>query len=67
VAADARGQAPAANDRASRGRLWVRDKDGEHVRPVAADVGLSDGTLSEVSGPDVKEGMEVIVGGASRY
>ncbi len=46
----------------ARGRLWIKDEDGEHVLPVAAEIGLSDGTLVEVSGPEVKEGMEVIVG-----
>jgi HlyD family secretion protein len=63
VAPDAHGQVPAANDRASRvPRLWAKDKDGEHVRPVEVQVGLSDGKLTEVSGPDVKEGMEVVIG-----
>ena len=40
------------------------DKDGKHVRPVAVPAGLSDGTVTEVSGPEVKEGMEVVVGEA---
>ena len=51
-----------AGDQTSRGRLWVKDRDGRHVRPVAVQVGPSDGTMTEVSGPDVKEGMEVVVG-----
>jgi HlyD family secretion protein len=31
-------------------------------KPVRARLGLNDGTRTEVSGPDVKEGMEVIIG-----
>ena len=46
----------------SHGSLWKIDSDGKHVRPVDVQIGLTDGTMTEVSGPDVKEGMEVIVG-----
>jgi HlyD family secretion protein len=44
----------------ARGTLWVRDD--AFVRPVAVTVGLSDGLMTEVTGGDVKEGMEVVVG-----
>ncbi len=53
---------PAANTdtRSSQGLLWTQD--GSYVRPVKVHVGLTDGTMTEVQGDDVKEGMEVIVG-----
>jgi len=44
-----------------RSRLWVRD--GKFVRPMDVQVGASDGRLTEVSGSEVKEGLEVVVGG----
>ena len=50
----------AAKDREDRGRLWV--KDGGWVRPVDVQLGASDGSSTEVSGPGVREGMEVVVG-----
>ncbi len=58
---------PSPLDRKSRfssdRRLWVIAPDGKHVRPVdAPQIGLTDGTMTEISGPDVKEGMEVVVG-----
>ena len=51
-------------DRESHGRLWVKDEDGLHVRPVEVQVGVvdSNASMTEVSGPDVKDGMEVVVG-----
>ena len=44
----------------ARGRIWVL-ADG---RPRAVEVrtGLTDGTATEISGPEVREGMEVIAG-----
>ena len=41
-------------------RLWVND--GDFVRPVKVVVGASDGSMTEVSGEGVKEGMEVVIG-----
>jgi HlyD family secretion protein len=49
---------PAA--KSSQGLLWTQD--GSYVRPVKVYVGLTDGTMTEVQGDDVKEGLEVIVG-----
>ena len=46
------------------GRLWA--KDGDFVRPVEVQVGPSDGSFTEVSGKDLKEGMEVVFGEARR-
>jgi HlyD family secretion protein len=43
-----------------RGRVWVQD--GDYVRPVDVKIGATDGTQTEVSGNDVKEGMKVVLG-----
>jgi HlyD family secretion protein len=45
---------------ASRGRIWVL-RNGKPA-PIDVSVGLTDGTASEISGPGVVEGLEVIVG-----
>jgi len=50
----------AAQERQDRGRLWVQD--GDFVRPVEVQIGATDGSLTEVSGDEVKAGMEVVVG-----
>jgi HlyD family secretion protein len=47
--------------------LWLVDKDGKHVRSIAVQTGLNDGTVTEVSGPEIKEGMEVVVDEASPW
>jgi HlyD family secretion protein len=49
-----------ANTRSNQGLLWTPA--GSYVRPVKVDVGLTDGTMTEVQGDDVKEGMEIIIG-----
>src|SRR5437899_10012369 len=43
------------------GRVWVLGPDGKPA-PVALNLGLSDGTSTEVLRGDVKDGQEVIVG-----
>ena len=53
---------PVAHEaQATIGRLWVPD--GKLVRPSEVRVGLNHGTMTEVSGDELKEGLEVIVGG----
>jgi HlyD family secretion protein len=47
-----------------QGRVWVED--GGYARPIDVQVGLSDGTMTEIAGPDVKVGMKVIVGEATK-
>ena len=42
--------------------LWV--KDGEDVRPIDVQVGSSNATMTEITGKDVREGMEVVLGDA---
>ena len=44
------------------GAIWVKTSDGRHVRPVLVQVLATDGRAYAISGPDVKEGMEVVVG-----
>jgi len=44
-----------------RPRVWVQD--GRFARPIDVQVGPSDGTMTEITGADVKQGMEVIVSG----
>ena len=44
-----------------RGCLWV-EANGGFVRPLEVVVGVSDGTMTEISGSGVKEGMQVVVG-----
>jgi HlyD family secretion protein len=41
------------------GTVWLEQ--GEFVRPVSVSVGLTDGTLTEVQGPEVVEGIQVVV------
>jgi HlyD family secretion protein len=43
-----------------RGILWVTD--GEFVRPVKVQIGLSDGSMTEILGGDIAEGAEVVAG-----
>ena len=47
-------------DREERGRIWV--KVGAFVRPVEVRIGNTDGSNTVVSGDEVKENMEVVIG-----
>ncbi len=53
---------PAENPSASR--LWVAVGAGR-VQPVDVTVGITDGLLTEVSGSDVKAGMQIVAGDES--
>jgi HlyD family secretion protein len=44
---------------AARGTLWLPA--GNEVKPLEVKVGLTDGTLTEVSSPELKAGMPVVV------
>ncbi len=44
------------------GCLWVEE--GDFVRPVKVQIGITDGSVTEISGPEVKEGMEAVIGEA---
>jgi HlyD family secretion protein len=49
--------------RTRKEKHYVWTKDGDFVRPIEVQVGVSDGTTTEVSGgEDLKEGLEVITG-----
>jgi HlyD family secretion protein len=54
---EGRGAKPAA--RANHGTVWA--KDDHYVRPIDVEVGASDGLFTEISGPDLSEGMEVVM------
>ena len=42
--------------------VWVQAPENK-VRPIAVTIGINDGAYSEVSSPEIKEGMKVITGG----
>jgi HlyD family secretion protein len=52
--------APSSKDGKHQGVLWVVE--GQQVRPVNVRVGMSDGTMTEVEGEGLTEGMEVVTG-----
>jgi HlyD family secretion protein len=58
VAAEFAGRGPGGPS--TRGRLWVLD--GKTPRAIDVRAGLSDGSMTEVSGDGIVEGLEVIVG-----
>lgn len=53
-------EASGRSGQGGRGRIWVLD--GGRPRAIDVRTGLTDGTATEVSGPGVAEGLEVIVG-----
>ena len=40
--------------------IWVQQ--GAYVRPIKVNIGLSDGTMTEVQGDELKEGLQIIIG-----
>jgi HlyD family secretion protein len=48
----------------SPGRVWVLD--GDKLKPVSVTLGISDGTATEVLRGELKEGQEIVVGGAGK-
>jgi len=61
---DSSNKAGAVGAPKTHGTIWVEE--GELVRPVHVNVGLTDGTSTEVEGSDLSEGMRVAVGEATR-
>jgi HlyD family secretion protein len=53
----AAGQGEASGDLPGRANLWLPE--GEYVQPIAVRVGLNDGTVTEVAGDQLSEGMMV--------
>lgn len=49
-----------SSDSQKRGTLWT--KKGDFLQPLIVQTGLSDGTMTEVQGEGIKEGLDVIVG-----
>jgi HlyD family secretion protein len=60
-----RGGGRGGGGRNPRSVLWTQDPATLAFKPVRVRLGLNDGTRTEVSGPDIKEGMEVIIGDLS--
>ena len=58
------GTVGAVNTNGIKGIVWVEQ--GKFVRPVDVNVGLTDGTVTEVEGNDLIEGMRVVVGEHTR-
>jgi len=52
--------------RNQRSVLWTQEPATLALKPIRVRLGINDGTRTEVSGPDVKEGMEVITGDLSQ-
>jgi HlyD family secretion protein len=52
--------AKSAKDRDEPNRIWVPAE--EFVRPVEVVIGPSDGSMTEISGEGVREGMKVVIG-----
>lgn len=44
---------------------FVWTKDGEYVRPIRVHAGATDGANTEISGKDLEEGIEVVIGEAA--
>jgi HlyD family secretion protein len=62
VAPEVHGVLAATNIPGNRGVVWVKTADGQHVRPVEVQIVARDNKMFEVSGKEVKEGMEIVVG-----
>ena len=43
-----------------QGVVWIPE--GQYVKPIKVSLGLTDGSLTEVQNPELKEGMQVVVG-----
>jgi len=56
----AAGEAATPGEPANRAELWRPE--GETVRPLSVRVGLSDGTLTEVAGEELSDGLMVVTG-----
>jgi HlyD family secretion protein len=60
AAADKKGARPSANAAPRQAILWV-ERQGR-LAPFEVTAGLSDGAFTEVSGPEVTEGLAVVIG-----
>src|SRR5262249_14963550 len=55
---------PAESDHGNRGTVWVRD--GDFVRPVKVAIGLTDGSMTEITSADLQENTDVVIGTVQR-
>ncbi len=58
------GQPEERKDQTQTGTIWI--KDGAFASPVKVNLGLTDGSMTEICGDALKEGTEVIVGEVDR-
>ncbi len=65
AAGGGRGGGRGGGGRNQRAVLWSEDVTGV-IKPFRVRLGLNDGTRTEVAAPDLKEGMEIIVGDLSQ-
>jgi HlyD family secretion protein len=56
----ASGKAPGAKEPVKTGTVWLPN--GRTVKPLQVRLGVTDGSLTEVASPELKEGMPVVVG-----
>jgi HlyD family secretion protein len=52
--------AASAGEKGRQGLVWTQD--GSFLRPIEVRAGLSDGTMTEVQGDELKEGVTIVVG-----
>jgi HlyD family secretion protein len=51
---------PPSDNGTSRGTLWALE--GKYVRPIPVQVGQSDGSMTEIQGEGLTEGLEIVAG-----
>ncbi len=49
-----------AKNASKKGTVWVQK--GRYVQPIQVSIGVTDGSLTEIKGPEIKEGLQVVVG-----
>jgi HlyD family secretion protein len=54
------GSAGGAKNASPKGTVWVPK--GGYVQPIQVSLGVTDGSLTEIQGPEIKEGLQVVVG-----
>ena len=55
-----RDQLASPNRNGSERRIWIQD--GNEIRPLMVTAGLNNGSSTEVSSPELREGMKVVTG-----
>lgn len=45
----------------NRGTIWILDQ-GNEIRPVFVQMGISDGSMTSITGRNIEEGLKVIIG-----